>query len=76
MLPMIDVRDLANLHIVMAFHPSFNSHGRFLLSTQSMWFSEIIGLLKAKRTEIGLKKQIKTRVLGMPTMLLGALINP
>jgi len=63
-LPIIDVRDLAKLHTLSLVDSSFSKHGRYFAASQSLWFSEIIELLKNNRQEIGLKKRIKTRVLG------------
>lgn len=63
-LPIIDVRDLAHMHIMMIMHKQFSKHGRYLVGTESLWFSEIIKFLKENRVEIGVNKRIKTRVLG------------
>jgi hypothetical protein len=48
----------------MLLDPRFAKHGRYFTAAESMWFSEIIELLKNNRKEIGLNKRIKTRVLG------------
>jgi hypothetical protein len=76
MLPVIDVRDVAHAHVLMITDRRFDKNGRFLLATQSLWFSEIIKLLKQNQREIGCKR-IKTRVLGQIALNIAALlINP
>jgi nucleoside-diphosphate-sugar epimerase len=76
MLPVMDVRDVARAHVLMLTDKRFNKNGRFLLSTQSLWFSEIIELLKKNRRETG-SKRIKTRVLGqIPLNIAAIFINP
>jgi hypothetical protein len=76
MLPVIDVRDVAHTHFLMINDKRFDRNGRYLLSTQSLWFSEIIDLLKKNRRETG-SKRIKTRVLGQIAINIAALlINP
>ena len=52
-MPCIDVRDLANLHVLMMLHPSFGSHRRYLVGRESLWFSEIIDILKDNYDKIG-----------------------
>jgi hypothetical protein len=60
----------------MLLDPRFSKHGRYLTAAESLWFGEIIELLKNNRQEIGLNKRIKTRVLGQLTLMVGALVNP
>ena len=54
----------------------FARHGRYLTSAESLWFGDVIELLKNNRKEIGQKKRIKTRLLGQLTLMVGALVNP
>jgi nucleoside-diphosphate-sugar epimerase len=75
-LPIIDVRDLARLHVLMITHPSFSKHGRYLVSQESKWFGQIIELLKERRLEYGQTKRITTRTLGPATMWFFGLVFP
>ena len=70
------MRDLAKLHVLSLTDPNFAKHGRYFAASQSLWFSEIIELLKNNRREIGLNKRIKTRVLGKLTLMVGGMVNP
>jgi|LauGreDrversion4_2_1035121.scaffolds.fasta_scaffold110852_1 hypothetical protein len=64
MLPIIDVRDAAHAHVMMITDKKFDSNGRHFLAERSMWFSEIIELLKDNNKAMNNKKRIRTRVLG------------
>ena len=70
-MPIIDVRDLAYIHFLMISSPTFNKHGRYLIGSESMWFKEIIEILKKNQN-----KRITTRVLGPYTIFLFGLISP
>jgi len=76
-LPIVDVRDLAAAHILALTHPDLRGfNGRYLMSTKSLWFSEIVDALRARRSELGLAR-IKTRKIGQMGMWFAALaINP
>lgn len=74
-MPIIDVRDVALAHIKAIMMPSqTNKNGRYLLSTESLWFSEIINCLKDEEKKLGAK--IKTKVLGNFTLSIAKWINP
>ena len=63
-LPTTDVRDVAAAHIAAINNRSLSKfNGRYMISTQSIWFSDIINLLKKNHKELGLPR-IKTRVIG------------
>ena len=63
-LPTTDVRDVAAAHIVAINNSSISKfNGRYMISTQSMWFSEIINHLKQNHKLLGVPR-IKTRVIG------------
>ena len=48
-LPVSDVRDVAYAHLQAVTLDSFaNSNARFLVSSESLWFSDILKLLKAE----------------------------
>ena len=76
-LPCVDVRDVALAHILSITHPDLQGYnGRFMMATQSLWFSEIIQALRARRSELGIKR-IKTRKIGSLGIYFAALvINP
>ena len=60
----------------MLLDPRFARLGRYFAAAESLWFGEIIELLKINRQEIGLNKRIKTRVLGQLTLMVGGFVNP
>ncbi len=49
-------------------------NGRFLVASESLWFSEIIKSLKDDEKNLGVK--IKTKILGNLILTIGKLINP
>jgi hypothetical protein len=49
-------------------------NGRYILSSESLWFSDILKCLKLEEKALG--KKIKTRILGPFTLKVGKLINP
>lgn len=49
-------------------------NGRFLVASESLWFSEIIKSLKDDEKNLGVK--IKTKILGNFILTIGKLINP
>eukprot|EP00347_Sterkiella_histriomuscorum_P000562 403375370 len=74
-LPLVDVKDVAQAHVNLIRQDILkNLNGRFLVSSQSKWFSEIIQILKNDRQNHG--KKIKIKILGNFTLALGRLINP
>ena len=75
-LPIIDVRDLALMHILTLYHPQFKTNGRYLTALESKWFSQIIDLLKKERLNFGQDKRIKTKVLPQWILMVGGLVNP
>ena len=71
-LPTSDVRDVAAAHIqAMLLDTVRGMNGRYLVATESLWFSEI---LKTLKTHPDFK--VKTRILGPLTLMAGKLINP
>ena len=61
----------------MITDPRFSSNGRYFLSERSLWFSQIIEILKDNNLLMGGKKRISTKVLGRVQLNLAALfINP
>ena len=77
MLPITDVRDVSQAHILSITDPLVTGfNGRYMMSTQSLWFSEIIQTLRARRHELGLGR-IKTRKIGQFGIWFAAMvINP
>ena len=77
MLPIVDVRDVATAHILALTDPKISGfNGRYMISTQSLWFSDIIQALRARRSELGIGR-IKTRKIGSLGIHFAALvINP
>ena len=74
-LPMVDVRDVAEAHINAIMSDKFkNVNARFLVAAKSLWFKDIIRVLKEDEKIHG--KKIKTKILGRFTMTLGSVINP
>ncbi|CDW85557.1 nad dependent epimerase dehydratase [Stylonychia lemnae] len=74
-LPIVDVRDVVQAHLsLIKYDPLKQMSGRFLVSSESKWFSEIIEVLKSDRKVHG--KKIKTRILGNFTLSFGRIINP
>ena len=70
----MDVRDVAQAHLLAMMHPSLAGfNGRHLMSTQSMWFSEIIQALRARRSDLGIGR-IKTRKIGKLGIYFAALV--
>jgi len=49
-------------------------NARFLVASESLWFSEIIKALKDDERNLGLK--IKTKLLGNLILTIGKIINP
>jgi hypothetical protein len=49
-------------------------NARFLVASESLWFSEIIKALKDDEKNLGLK--IKTKLLGNLILTIGKIINP
>lgn len=76
-MPIVDVRDLSAAHILCLNDPIIGGfNGRYMMATQSLWFSEIIQALRARRGELGLGR-IKTRKIGQLGIWFAALvINP
>ncbi|TNV77344.1 hypothetical protein FGO68_gene2646 [Halteria grandinella] len=74
-LPISDVRDVAQAHIQAVTLDSMRHvNGRYLVSSESLWFSEILKVLKEDQKAMGLK--IKTRIIGNIILGLGKLVNP
>jgi len=76
-LPIVDVRDVAAAHVFAMTHPDLRGfNGRYLMATQSLWFSEMVDALRARRSELGLGR-LKTRKIGRFFIHFAALaINP
>jgi hypothetical protein len=71
------VRDAALAHILMITDSRFSSNGRYFLAERSLWFSQIIDILKDNNLRMGGKKRISTKVLGRIQLNLAAIfINP
>jgi len=71
-LPIVDVRDVAAGHIQAMLLDSLRSmNGRYLVASESLWFSEILKTLKSEPSF-----KVKTRILGPLTLAVGKLINP
>lgn len=69
------MRDIAQAHLSSITLDSLkNVNARFLSSSESLWFSDILKTLKEDQKELGVK--IKTRILGSFALTLGRLINP
>lgn len=51
-----------------------NVNGRYFVSSESLWFSEILKALKEDQKNLGVK--IKTRIIGNFALTVGRLINP
>jgi hypothetical protein len=49
-------------------------NGRYLLSSESLWFSDIIKSLKMEEKVLG--KKIKIKTIGLFTLRFGRLFNP
>ena len=49
-------------------------NARFLVASESLWFSEIIKALKDDEKNLGVK--IKTKILGNLILTIGKIINP
>jgi hypothetical protein len=63
MLPMVDVRDAASAHIVPLIDPFLlANNGRYLISTDSLWFSDIVETINDARSELKIGK-LKARKL-------------
>lgn len=68
------MRDLAHAHIIALTDPKIQGfNGRYLMSTKSLWFSEIVNALRARRSELGVGR-IKTRKMGKMGITFAALI--
>ena len=71
-MPIVDVRNVAEAHVMAALDPMFqNRNDRFLLSAGSIWYKEIIKFLRENHD-----KSIKSREIGYFTLKFGQLINP
>ena len=74
-LPISDVRDVAFAHLQAILLDSVKSmNGRYLISNESLWFSEILKTLKDEEKQLGVK--VKTKILGNFTLMVGRLVNP
>ncbi len=51
-----------------------NINGRYLISNESLWFSQILDTLAEDQKNLGVK--IKTKILGNLTLKIGKFINP
>lgn len=71
------MRDAAAAHILSLTDPQLRGfNGRYMMSTQSFWFSDIVQALRARRSELGLGR-IKTRKIGRFGIYFAAMvINP
>ena len=71
------MRDVAQAHILSLTNRELQGfNGRYLLATQSLWFSQMVDALRARRSELGISR-IKTRKIGQLGMWIAALaINP
>jgi hypothetical protein len=75
MLPMVDVRDAASAHVVPLIDPFLlANNGRYLISTDSMWFSDIVDTINDARFELKIGK-IKARKLSRIEIYLAAIIT-
>ena len=74
---MVDVRDVAHAHVLSVTDRFLSRrNGRYMMSTKSLWFSEIVKILALNRINLGVKR-IKTRKLGVFSITIaGLLINP
>ena len=69
------MRDVAYAHLQAILLDNLKGvNGRFLVSSESLWFSEIIKALKDEEKNLGVK--IKTRILGNLILTIGKMINP
>jgi hypothetical protein len=69
------VRDVAYAHLQAVSLDSLReANGRYLVASESLWFSEIIKALKDDEKALGVK--IKTKILGNLSLAVGRLINP
>lgn len=69
------MRDVAYAHLQTVLLDSLKDvNGRFLVASESLWFSEIIKALKDEEKQLGVK--IKTKILGNLILTIGKLINP
>lgn len=54
---MVDVKDLASAHIVPLIDPFLlGNNGRYLISTDGIWYNDIITILNDHRHEIGIHR--------------------
>ena len=76
-MPIVDVRDVAAAHVIAMTHPDlWGFNGRYLMATRSLWFSQIVDALRARRSELGVSR-IKTRKIGRMGIYFAAMaINP
>jgi hypothetical protein len=74
MLPMVDVRDAASAHIVPLIDPFLlANNGRYLISTDSMWFNDIVETINDARFELKIGK-LKARKLSQIEMYFAAIV--
>jgi hypothetical protein len=77
MLPIVDVRDAASSHIVPLIDPFLlANNGRYMIATQSLWFSQILETINDARSDLKIGK-VRARRLSRFEMYLAALVvNP
>lgn len=68
--PIVDVRDVAKLHIMALTHPKAGGE-RFMAANEFMWMNDIAHILKSKKPE--LSRKVATR--NLPTWLMRILAN-
>ena len=74
-MPAVDVRDVAEAHIFAALDLK-GRNDRFLIAKESVWYKDIIQILKDNQDKIGYQNKLKNREIGYFTLKIGSLFYP
>ena len=67
------MRDVAAAHVLAALELP-NRNDRFLINSESIWYKDLVQILKDNKEKIGYSKEIQSREIGYMTLKLGSFV--